>query len=387
MDPASRTTIPRTARAVLLLFLSLLAAAGLAWGIRPALRDSDDLMRRAEEAALFARGQDPYHDPDMTYPPSAPPIFAPFLVPFAAAPAVQRAVWLGLNLLALGALITLVIRVWGRDWPAWLQAAVGLTILAMKPVRGGIALGQFHLIPLVLGILAVIWARKRPVPAGICLGIALIKPTMALPIACLALTRGWWKVLLTAALVQGTAWLTTSARLGIDPLTLGREWIALARLQDDAGVIDLPSLIRRNRAGSEPIAGPLALAVLGLTTLGFVALRRRSDRALLALACFAAAVFAYHRAYDLVLLIPAFALFVELGYRRRNRQAWAAPVPATALAILLIWPSHPSITGPFESVYERAFPPLAYLALLGLIVAMIRLPDSDSDPNPEPTAP
>lgn len=348
----------------LLLLLSLLAAASLAWGIRPALRDSDDLSRRAKEAALFVQGLDPYQLPDMTYPPSAPPIFAPWIAPFS--PTVLRAVWLGINLLALGALIVLVVRVWGDGWPVWLQAAVGLAIVAMKPVRGGIALGQFHLVPLVLGILAIHRARDRPWLAGICLGIALVKPTMVLPLACLALARGWWKVLVAAALTQATAWLITSAWLGIDPITLGREWVELARLQEASGVIDLPSLLRRNWPGAERLAGPLALGLLGLATLAFVALRDRSDRALLALGGFVAAIFAYHRAYDLVLLVPAFAWLVERAWRRRGWETAAA----VAIAALLIWPSHPSIAGPLEAVHERVFPPLAYLALLGLIVSI-----------------
>lgn len=364
MDCALPPFSRRVGVPALLLFLSGLAFASLAWGVRPALRDADDLMRRVEEGALFVQGRDPYQDPDMTYPPSALPFFAPFVAPLS--PTITRAAWLGLNLLAMAGLIVLTVRVWGDGWPGWLQAAVGLAIVAMKPVRGGIALGQFHLIPLVLGILAIGLARKRPWLAGVCLGIALIKPTMALPLACLALARGWWKVLVSAALVQGTAWLVTSAWLGIDPVTLGREWVELARLQDAAGVIDLPSLVRRNWPDSERLAGPLSIGLLGLTTLAFLALRDRSDRALLALGCFVAAIFAYHRAYDLVLLVPTFAWFVGRGWRRGG---WEA-VAAVAIAVLLIWPSHPSITGPFEAVYERAFPPLAYLVLLGLIVSI-----------------
>ncbi|MFO0958807.1 MAG: glycosyltransferase family 87 protein [Isosphaeraceae bacterium] len=361
MDRTLSTIATRAGIPALLFFLSALALASLAWGIRPALRDSDDLMRRAEEVSLFVRGLDPYDDPDMTYPPSAPPVFTPLIAPFP--PAILRAAWLGLNLLALGSVIALAIRTWGDAWPGWLRAAVGLSIVAMKPVRGGIALGQFHLIPLVLGILAVGLARKRPVLAGVCLGIALIKPTMVLPLACLAMARGWWKVLIAASLVQAAAWLFTSAWLHIDPITLGREWVTLARLQDDAGVIDLPSLIRRNWPDSARLSGPLSIGLLGLFATAFVALRERSDRpsgaGLLG-------PISHITGVRPGVADPAFAWFAARGWKRVGWETAAA----VGIALLLIWPSHPSITGRFEAVYERAFPPLAYLALFGLIASI-----------------
>ena len=51
------------------------ASITVAYGIRTALASSADLERRAEEVALFRHQQDPYQDPDMTYPPTALPIF------------------------------------------------------------------------------------------------------------------------------------------------------------------------------------------------------------------------------------------------------------------------------------------------------------------------
>src|SRR6188508_206533 len=92
--------------------LAVLALASLAWGARNALRGSGDLVRRAEEVALVDAGRDPYLDPDMTYPPSAPAVFVPLVAPFEGG--ALRPAWLAFNLAALGAVIGLIVRWWGR---------------------------------------------------------------------------------------------------------------------------------------------------------------------------------------------------------------------------------------------------------------------------------
>ena len=80
--------------------LTLLALASMAWASFHAWSTSADLMRRAEESALFVDREDPYQLPGMTYPPSALVVFAPLVAPFP--PQGLRAVWLVMNLAALG---------------------------------------------------------------------------------------------------------------------------------------------------------------------------------------------------------------------------------------------------------------------------------------------
>src|SRR4051812_21682390 len=129
----------------LLMTLLGLAMVSLAWGCQHALDASKDLMYRWDEVERFVRGDDPYQLTSMTYPPSALAVFAPLLGPFGRE-AVKPA-WLGLNLVFVAVLCGAIVALWGRSWPAWLGVAFCLTVVASKPVRGGIALGQFHLIP------------------------------------------------------------------------------------------------------------------------------------------------------------------------------------------------------------------------------------------------
>jgi hypothetical protein len=394
--------------------LAPLAAWGLLWGIRHGLTDSADLWRRAEEAALFLARSDPYADPDLSYPPSAAPVFAGLIAPFPTR--FLPAAWVALNLVALAALATGLLRIWGRPWPGWLRAAFLFALAASKPVRAGIALGQFHLIPTAL----VVWsfpllASGRDVMAGLLVGLALMKPTMALPILGIWLLRREWRALGVAIGAQAALTAATSAWLAIPPWTLTREWLANARLQEAAGTIDVPTILARIWPGL-PISGTtISLIVLSIGMAGFYAVQRASSRNpgvtdlrrvgtahrssvgvigsvggahptktadsvdldaagnLLSLGLYLAAIFAYHRHYDLVLLLPALAWLVERGRLQSGPAAWPIRMVAMAFAAMLILPSNPAPLRRFEAVYELAFLATSYV-VLGLMIAMCLKP-------------
>src|SRR5262249_38113943 len=152
-----------------------------------------------------------------------------------------------------------VVRLWGEAWPFWLRAAVCLTIVASKPVRGGIALGQFHLIPTALMLLAVLALRsRREVVAGLLVGIALAKPTMSLPFLRVLLARRHGRALATAFGFQAAALAGAAGWLAIGPGRLMREWIETAKGQLAEGLIDLPSLAQKSGIASPERAPVIA---------------------------------------------------------------------------------------------------------------------------------
>jgi hypothetical protein len=353
-----------------LVVTSLLAAASLGWAGTRAWADSGDLMRRAEEIGLFVRGQDPYRDPDMTYPPTALPVFAPLVAPFG--PEALRGFWLLLNLAALAAVCAAVLDQTGRDWPAWGKVLFCLVVVASKPVRGGIGLGQFHLIPLALMLWAVSgWGVRRPIVAGLFVGVALVKPTMGLPLLGFLVVRRRWRTLATAIGFQGAALVASSAWLRIGPARLLAEWFALARGQQAEGLIDVPSLALR-WGGLPPMSSPLlTLAILALGFAATWAWGRGADFGLVGFCAFLAAIFTYHRTYDLVLLIPALALAFDVAGKARGARSWPGVLAAVAFAGLLIAPSNPAAAGRFGALHDAAFIPMAY-AFLGLTIAYVR---------------
>ncbi len=317
-----------------LFVLLTLDALSLAWGSYQAIRKSDDLRLRVFEVAAFVRGEDPYTRPDMTYPPAAPLVLSPLIAPFQ--PLALRIFWLALNLAALCAVCRSVLVLWGEDWPGTLQIAVVLTIIAAKPTRLGIGMGQFHLIPTLLVLLAIEAVRsKREIVAGLLLGIALVKPTMVIPFLIYFALKGLWKTIGTAVLTQLIATLTVALRLGISPVRLMSEWMRNARLQTSAGVIDVASLVAR--IAPDLHASPFAFSaiVLFVGIVICIRYRNRSDLGVIAVCSFISCAFTYHRWYDLILLTPCFVYAIDAA--RRSVGARSGAIAAFAFVFAAIW--------------------------------------------------
>jgi alpha-1,2-mannosyltransferase len=365
-------------RALLLVVLAPLAAASLAWGSAHALRGSADLMRRAEEIALFVRGANPYADPDMTYPPSALPVLAPLV---AQDPRYLPGIWLVLNLGALCWLCGAIVREWGGGWDRGTRLAFLVVVAACKPVRLTLGMGQLSLIPLALTLAAVrLGRRHRPWSAGCLLGIALVKPTMVLPFLGLFAVRGWWRAILVALAFQAACWVGVSIWLEVGPIQLLHQWLERAREQQAAGLIDAPSVLARLAPGATRLARPVSLAVL-LT--GWIVLwvgRRRDDLTLVGVSCWFAAIFSYHRPYDLVLLVPPFALLLERWRTAtaERRRAWRL-LGSVLFAALLIAPSHPAVVN--ERAYDVVFIALCYAFFGAMLIELACRRGADRQPS------
>ena len=346
---------------VLLLGLGPASILSLSYAVFKGMADSADLERRVEEVALYRDGADPYRDPDNTYPPSALPVFSA-AIPVASS-GTRRAWWIVLNLAALGLLCGSLVGRWGGRWPPWTRGALCLAVAASKPVRAGIALGQFHLIPTAL-IVAAEALAGRAVVSGVLVGLATIKPTMTAPYLIVLAVKGRWRTLGVAGLVQAGLWELASFRLGIGPIRLGREWLRNARSQITMGTIDLPTLAGKLVPPSRLDPSVVSLVVLAGSGVGFLFLRKKTGLALMALALVSAAVLTYHRHYDMVLLLPSVAYFLDAWSRGRGRGAGLA---ALAFGLILIVPTNPGITGRYEPLFDVAFVAAAYAMAAGLV--------------------
>ena len=350
-----------------LLALAGWASVSVVYGVKTALTDSADLERRAEEVDLFRHREDPYQDPDLTYPPTALPIFTA-LVP-TGSPNVRRLIWIILNLAALATFCGLVVATWGRDWPWWVQTAFVLVAVGSKPVRAGIALGQFHLIPTTLLVAAEVFSARLAV-AGLLTGLALTKPTMALPYLAVLLAKGRRTSFVVAMALQAVLLLGVSCWLGILPWRLIQEWLARARSQSSSGTIDIPSLIGRGFPKLNASANFLTSIVLAATSLLIVILRSRSRLGLLAISTISAALMTYHRHYDLVLLLPSLAYLIDSAVRKRRT---LEILSAALFALLLVVPSDGRLVGKtIEQLYDSIFVVASYLVLVVLIVEVSR---------------
>jgi Glycosyltransferase family 87 len=359
----------------ILVVSTALAALSLNRGARQALSNSADLMRRTEEVALFVHQADPYDDPDMTYPPSALIVFTPLVAPFSTTSV--RAFWLGLNLASLLVLVGAIVSIWGRAWPPWVVYSFLMMTAGSSPVRLAIGMGQFALLPVALTVLSH-WLveRRRQVLAGSLLGVALAKPTLSLPFLGVLVVRRYKLACLAAIGFQVVATIAASLWLRQTPVTLIQKWVSLARIQQGAGLIDVPSVARGFWPASTRISSAVSATLLAATLFVLFAFRRKATRDLTLFALMMAAVFTYHRPYDLVLLLPAAAALIDQAWHTRAR-GWT--LAAIVVVSVLTLPSDPTILRIPPIVYEAGFIVISY-GLLGF--SLFRLTTGVDDVEP-----
>jgi hypothetical protein len=263
-------------RAVLLLW-SVLALVNLSAGLvlagRPDRASDLESMHRWGRAWLV-EGRNLYDDEDELpdYPPHGLVALAPlgllsasWLVP----------VWAAVNL-AL-AVVTPYLAVRAFD-PTIRLAAAAVPILMFLCWGTFRILMQFSLLTFALGLLAMVLADKRPTVAGVCLGLALVKPQLALPFFCWTLFTRRLRVAAGAVAVVLAGFVLFCLRAHASPVSVVRGWVQnLQFFYTGAvaltGVSDLRPLIRltvSNFPLVDAIAGSLALAILAaVCMIGF----------------------------------------------------------------------------------------------------------------------
>lgn len=264
------------------------------------------------------------------YPPSALVVLAPLArLPFWPA----LGLWSGMGVAAFLAGGLRLAR--GRRW------LVAVLALALPAAVSGVLAGQstFLVGGLATGALSIL--DRRPLVAGVFLGIAAaIKPSLLLAAPFLLAAAGQWRALAAAALTGAMMVAGSAAIYGVAPW---RDWIGSAatfqaQVLGDPRLLKLvvsPSgwLQRLGLRGPAHLVPQLAIAAVAIT---LAALTFRSTRSppLRALALFGAGLMAtpYAMNYDTALLAPASAAVLEGPAAPRKRLAALAAFLALALA-------------------------------------------------------
>jgi len=249
-------------------------------------------------------------------------------------------VWTSLGL--LGFLLALSPLLPGRR--AWVLA------LAFPGVWIGIAHGQTQFVVGALLGGALVLLGRRPVLAGVLIGLLVVKPHLAvlLPVALLAGRHG--RAFASAAVTSVAVTAASTAWLGVDVLRAWLEEMGAMNAQLSAGDLPVYKFVT-------PFAGlrllglpePAAMALHGVVALGAVATvwwvwRRSTDMRLRGTAVVLGTflVTPYSADYDLALLAFAIAwwaaLGLDAGWRRGERNLlvvlWCLPILAAVVAML-----------------------------------------------------
>jgi hypothetical protein len=263
------------------------------------------------------------------YPPPFLPVVYPlgFLSYFAA-----LAAWLVLTGAAFVAIGRQWLRSCGLHWPLWL-----LTI-AFPPVLITVTHGQTAFLVAALLGAGVLWTGPRPLLAGVCFGLATIKPQFGVLVPIVLLVTGEWRVIAAAVLTAVVVGLV--ATLAFGPQVWG-DWLAVSREAQAAlehgavgfGKMQSPFAAARLLGASVALAyalqGVVSIAVAG--ALAWTGWRRGYSLAL-GSAMLAGALLAtpFLLDYDLVLLAFPLVWLASVGFR-----PWEKLIAALAFAIAL----------------------------------------------------
>lgn len=264
----------------LVVVLLLAAVAGLVGGVHDSFKDLV-VYQYAGQAVLDGvsvyASDEPVHDLPFTYPPFAAIVF----VPLALLPSwLASALWTGASIGALAAVVVVTLRALDRPAPGWLVAVLVAGALAMEPVWQNLTFGQVNLVLMLVVIVDLVHPRRG---SGVLVGLAAGLKLTPLVFVVLLLLVGRrvdaaragvvfvGTVVVGLALPGGAAYWTEDLldadRVGPPALAHNQSvYGALARLLDGSPPLWLWLVV----------AGPLALAVLVVATVGW----RRGDRVL-----------------------------------------------------------------------------------------------------------
>jgi hypothetical protein len=186
-------------------------------------------------------------------------------------------------------------------------SAAALTVtaavmLCWAPILSTISTGQFSLFVLVCLLLTFACSRNQEYLAGICFGLALIKPSVTLPFLIYPLIHGQWRALLTAGVLHLAGTGVQAMRFGVAPWELLHQWTGVAAYFTQ-GQFTLQEVLSAAHLADTP-AGLAVIGAFVIFALGWCLVHRASpDAALVDFLCFVSILWTYHGPYDFVILL------------------------------------------------------------------------------------
>jgi hypothetical protein len=222
------------------------------------------------------------------------------------------------------------LRPWGVS-AAWLG---GLAPLAISGNSNALAHGQFSV--LCMGLITLQWLlllRNRPLPAGLCWALAMVKPQIAASFALPFLARRRWLGLIGGLVILGGLTVVALAHTHSEPYAYLISWLQIlptfmgnANLNAASGLV---GLLQRSPALAVFVLVSVSAVGFGILmqaggqrlrgNLHTVNLLWVAEPLLLAGLCAVVGQIAfYHRNYDNIMLYPALLTALLLAFRHRR---------------------------------------------------------------------
>ncbi len=238
--------------------------------------------------------------PEATYPPTSAVLFAFTIGRFPSIWVV--CVWTGFNfvLVALiaGELTALAAARMSRPW-AW--GLIVPLLLLWPPTAESIERGQFSLLVFWSVLRAHRVESRRPLVAGLLYCLALIKPSLGLPLVVLPALGGRWRVLFWTVVAQFMLLGAAGVKLHESPQGLIGGWLHVSRYFRQ-GLYTIQELI--NVFHLDGTSFDILIPVLVVAIAAWIARRYDQERRL-AFFSFIAVGWMYHYTYDFIVLMAA----------------------------------------------------------------------------------
>jgi hypothetical protein len=302
----------------LIRFWAVLAGLNLGVGIVLALQpsratDLESVMGWGRQWLLDGVNVYALQDSFVDYPPHAVVMLSPLgLLPFGAA----LPFWVLVNLALAFFAPYMAARFFQPHAPFRIIVPPILMFLSWW---GTHTLTQFSLLALALSMAALFLSDGKPLASGMCLGLALMKPQVALPVLCWTLFTRRWRMAATALSVVALGLAIFCARAHAGPASVIERYLAILAMYHTgdailSGASELRPLIHAvvsDVSQVDLISGAIALGLIaGICVAGFQEGRSRSRALYTApplVACWALLTF-YHLSYGFVVLLPVMML-------------------------------------------------------------------------------
>jgi hypothetical protein len=271
--------------------------------------DLDTMMRWGH--AWLVDGLNVYGQPSSVtdYPPNAIVVLSPLSL---LSLSVAVPLWAAVNIAMLVAAPYLAARFYRPFAPF---RVIVLPILMFLCWGGNRTLLQFTLLALTCSMAALLLADRRPSLSGVCLGLALIKPQVAVPVLLWTMFTRRWRILANAVGVVAAGFAVFCIRSHAGPLNVLGQWMhILAMYHTDNSVLmglsELrPLVLAAGQRGSNVdmvVTGVTIALLLGICVAGFQEARARTGILYAAppLAACWALLAVYHLTYGFVVLLP-----------------------------------------------------------------------------------
>jgi hypothetical protein len=257
-----------------------------------------------------------------------------------------KMIWMILNIALVLATPWLAIKLFASRLNLLLGAMMALVYYGLPGIRASIVTGQTSVIIIFL-ILLTLWLLRnnRKLLAGLALGLALSKFSVAIPLFLFLIYKKSWTTLAVGLLAQGVAFVIFAILRQGSPIEVVSDFASIAGAHAGDHGIHLTGSLEPSASVSILVGVVFSFAVF--IPLGYLISRERKlashlelfDHMVFGALCIWSLLVAYHKAYDIglvvaVLVVAIYALSNPCLWGIGNRLLWW--MLPSFLAIILV---------------------------------------------------